>query len=129
LLAICRAFERHAVRQLQAAGAVLVGALNMAEYAYGYTTENTHYGPARNPLDVVRSSGGSSGGTGAAIAGGLVPVALGSDARNSDRCISGEMFTAKSANAHSLSLLVPAFGALFLGFFGCVCGRWTLSFR
>lgn len=74
-----------AVRQLQAAGAVLVGALNMAEYAYGYTTENTHYGPARNPHDVARSSGGSSGGTGAAIAGGLVPVALGSDTNGSIR--------------------------------------------
>jgi AtzE family amidohydrolase len=74
-----------AIRQLQAAGAVLVGALNMSEYAYGYTTENTHYGPARNPHDVARSAGGSSGGTAAALAGGLVPVALGSDTNGSIR--------------------------------------------
>ncbi len=74
-----------AIRQLQAAGAVLVGALNMSEYAYGYTNENTHYGPARNPHDVARSAGGSSGGTAAALAGGLVPVALGSDTNGSIR--------------------------------------------
>jgi AtzE family amidohydrolase len=73
------------VRRLAAAGAVLVGALNMDEYAYGFTTENTHYGAAHNPHDPARVAGGSSGGSGAAVAGGLVPLALGSDTNGSIR--------------------------------------------
>lgn len=73
------------VRRLEAAGAVLVGTLNMDEYAYGFTTENTHYGPTRNPHDLGRISGGSSGGSGAAIAAGQVPVTLGSDTNGSIR--------------------------------------------
>lgn len=73
------------VRRLAGAGAVLVGALNMDEYAYGFTTENTHYGPAHNPHDLARVAGGSSGGSGAAVAGGLVPLALGSDTNGSIR--------------------------------------------
>jgi AtzE family amidohydrolase len=64
---------------------VLVGALNMADYAYGFTTENTHYGPTRNPHDLSRSAGGSSGGSGAAVAAGLVPLALGTDTGGSIR--------------------------------------------
>ena len=73
------------VRQLQAAGAVLVGSLNMDEYAYGFTTENTHYGPTCNPHDLGRLSGGSSGGSGAAVAAQQVPLALGSDTNGSIR--------------------------------------------
>jgi AtzE family amidohydrolase len=73
------------VRRLEAAGAVLVGALNMDEYAYGFTTENTHYGATRNPHDPGRVAGGSSGGSGAAVGGGLVPLALGSDTNGSIR--------------------------------------------
>jgi Asp-tRNA(Asn)/Glu-tRNA(Gln) amidotransferase A subunit family amidase len=57
------------VRRLAAAGAILVGALNMDEYAYGFTTENTHYGPAHNPHVPARVAGGSSGGSGSAVAG------------------------------------------------------------
>jgi len=67
------------VRRLRAAGAVLTGTANMDEYAMGYTTENTHYGPTRNPHDLKRMAGGSSGGSAAAVAAGLVPLALGSD--------------------------------------------------
>ena len=74
-----------AVRRLDAAGAVLLGALNMDEYAYGFTTENAHYGPTRNPHDVSRSAGGSSGGCGAAVAAGFVPLALGTDTNGSIR--------------------------------------------
>ena len=68
------------VQRLQAAGAVLVGALNMDEYAYGFTTENTHYGATRNPHDATRIAGGSSGGCGAAVAARQVPLALAYDA-------------------------------------------------
>ena len=74
-----------AVAQLANAGAVCVGCLNMDEYAYGFTTENSHYGPARNPHDVSRIAGGSSGGSGAAVAAGLVPIALGTDTNGSIR--------------------------------------------
>jgi AtzE family amidohydrolase len=73
------------VRALRDAGAVLVGTLNMDEYAYGFTTENTHYGPTRNPYDLARSAGGSSGGSGAAVAAGLVPISLGTDTGGSIR--------------------------------------------
>jgi amidase/aspartyl-tRNA(Asn)/glutamyl-tRNA(Gln) amidotransferase subunit A len=52
------------VAQMQAAGAVLVGSLNMDEYAYGFTTENSHEGPCHNPHDLARIAGGSSGGSG-----------------------------------------------------------------
>jgi len=73
------------IQRLQAAGAVLVGSLNMDEYAYGFTTENTHYGPCHNPHDLTRISGGSSGGSGTAVAAGQVPLALGSDTNGSIR--------------------------------------------
>ncbi len=73
------------VQRLEAAGAILVGALNMGEYAYDFTGENIHDGPSRNPHDTARMSGGSSGGSGAAVAGGLVPIALGSDTNGSIR--------------------------------------------
>jgi 1-carboxybiuret hydrolase len=73
------------VERLEAAGAVLVGALNMGEYAYDFTGENVHDGPSRNPHDLTRMTGGSSGGSGAAVAGGLVPIALGSDTNGSIR--------------------------------------------
>lgn len=73
------------VQRMKAAGAVLVGSLNMDEYAYGFTTENTHYGPCRNPHDLTRIAGGSSGGSGAAVAAGQVPITLGSDTNGSIR--------------------------------------------
>src|ERR1700729_138826 len=73
------------IERMEAAGAVLVGALNMGEYAYDFTGENVHDGPSRNPHDVTRMSGGSSGGSGSAVGGGLVPLALGSDTNGSIR--------------------------------------------
>lgn len=83
------AVDAFAVRRLEAAGAVLLGALNMGEYAYDFTGENVHYGPSRNPHDRTRMTGGSSGGSGAAVAGGLVALALGSDTNGSVRVPAG----------------------------------------
>ncbi|MEH1898490.1 MAG: AtzE family amidohydrolase [Nostoc sp.] len=73
------------VAKLKQAGAVLVGALNMDEYAYGFVTENFHYGATHNPHDLQRVAGGSSGGSAAAVAAGLVPLTLGSDTNGSIR--------------------------------------------
>lgn len=73
------------IERLEAAGAILVGACTMDEYAYGFTGENAHEGPSRNPHDLSRMTGGSSGGPAAAVAGGLVPIALGSDTNGSIR--------------------------------------------
>jgi AtzE family amidohydrolase len=73
------------IERLEAAGAVLVGALNMGEYAYDFTGENIHDGPSRNPHDPSRMTGGSSGGSGSAVGGALVPIALGSDTNGSIR--------------------------------------------
>jgi aspartyl-tRNA(Asn)/glutamyl-tRNA(Gln) amidotransferase subunit A len=73
------------IARLESAGAVLLGALNMGEYAYDFTGENVHDGPSRNPHDTGRMTGGSSGGSGGAVAGGLVPLTLGSDTNGSIR--------------------------------------------
>ena len=73
------------VTRLEAAGAICVGALNMGEYAYDFTGENAHDGPSRNPHDLSRMTGGSSGGSAAAVAAGLVPLSLASDTNGSIR--------------------------------------------
>jgi len=73
------------IERLERAGAILLGALNMGEYAYDFTGENVHYGAARNPHDLDRMSGGSSSGSAVAVAGGLVPLSLGSDTNGSIR--------------------------------------------
>src|SRR5258708_3235221 len=73
------------IERLEAVGAVLVGALNMGEYAYDFSGENVHDGPSRNPHDVTGMTGGSSGGSGGAVGGRLVPLALGSDTNRSIR--------------------------------------------
>ncbi|MBE7198468.1 MAG: AtzE family amidohydrolase [Parafilimonas terrae] len=73
------------IRRLEAAGAILVGGLNMGEYAYDFTGENVHDGDARNPHALGHMTGGSSSGSAAAIAAGLVPLTLGSDTNGSIR--------------------------------------------
>jgi len=73
------------VERLRAAGAVLLGKLNMHELAYGVTTNNPHYGPTRNPWNVERVPGGSSGGSAAAVAASLCAGAIGTDTGGSIR--------------------------------------------
>src|SRR6478672_1123303 len=79
------ATDAAAVAKLRQAGAILLGTLNMDEYAYGFVTENSHYGPTHNPHDLARIAGGSSGGSAAAVAAGFVPFTLGSDTNGSIR--------------------------------------------
>lgn len=73
------------IQRLEKAGAVLIGALSMGEYAYDFTGENEHYGACRNPWDRQRMSGGSSSGSGSATAAGIAPLSLGSDTNGSIR--------------------------------------------
>jgi len=73
------------VKKLEAADAILVGCLNMGEYAYDFTGENAHFGPSRNPHDPRHMAGGSSGGSGTAVASGMTPLSLGSDTNGSIR--------------------------------------------
>ncbi len=73
------------VQRMTRSGAILVGTQNMDEFAYGFTTENAHYGVTRNPLDLQRSAGGSSGGSAAAVAAGLCSFSLGTDTNGSIR--------------------------------------------
>jgi aspartyl-tRNA(Asn)/glutamyl-tRNA(Gln) amidotransferase subunit A len=73
------------VKRLREAGAMLLGKLNMHEWALGVINDNAHYGACRNPWDVTRSPGGSSGGSGAALAAGMCMGSLGSDTRGSIR--------------------------------------------
>src|SRR5438309_97936 len=73
------------VRQLREAGAVLLGKANMHEFAYGVTSNNPHYGPVRNPWDLARIPGGSSGGSAAAVAAGLCYGSIGTDTGGSIR--------------------------------------------
>ena len=78
-------YDATVIERLEGAGAVLLGKLNMTEFAMGGTYTNIHYGPVRNPWDLERFSGSSSSGSGAAVAGGLAMAALGTDTGGSVR--------------------------------------------
>jgi Asp-tRNA(Asn)/Glu-tRNA(Gln) amidotransferase A subunit family amidase len=77
--------DSEVVRRLRAAGAVLLGKTALHEWAFGVSTNNPHFGPTRNPHDVTRIPGGSSGGSGAALAAGLTVLAMGTDTGGSIR--------------------------------------------
>ncbi len=104
------------VEKLRAAGAVILGKLHMSEWAIGGTTQNIHFGDAHNPWDLDRSAGGSSGGSGAAVAADLAPVTLGSDTGGSVRL---------PASLCGVTGLRPTSGRVSNG--GSIPVSWTLD--
>jgi aspartyl-tRNA(Asn)/glutamyl-tRNA(Gln) amidotransferase subunit A len=103
------------VQRLRAAGAVLVGKTNLHEFAFGTTSEESAYGPVRNPLDETRSAGGSSGGSAAALAAGMAFGALGTDTGGSIRIPSaacGTVGLKPAAGEVSCDGIVPLSGTL-----------------
>ena len=105
-----------AVHKLRQAGAIIIGRANMDEFAFGGTTENTHYGVTHNPWDLERSSGGSSGGSGAVVAARLAYAALGTDTAASIR---------NPSHFNGVTGIKPSFGRVSR--FGVVPLAWTLD--
>ena len=105
-----------AVYKLRQAGAIIIGRANMDEFAFGGTTENTHYGVTHNPWDVERSSGGSSGGSGAIVAARMAYAALGTDTAASIR---------NPSHFNGVTGIKPSFGRVSRS--GVVPLAWTLD--
>ena len=109
-------YDAAAVERLRAAGAIIVGKTRLSEFAYWPGSTNPHYGPTKNPHDVTRDTGGSSSGSGAAVADGIVYAALGSDTGGSIRI---------PATLCGVVGLKPTFGRVSL--FGCAPLAWSLD--
>ncbi len=109
-------FDAAAVERLRAAGAVIVGKTRLSEFAYSPASNNAHYGPTRNPWNLDHDTGGSSSGSAAAVADGLVAAALGSDTGGSVRI---------PAALCGLVGLKPTFGRVSL--YGAVPLAWSLD--
>jgi len=108
--------DAHAVTLLRDAGAVLIGKTNLHEWAFGVTNDNPHFGPTRNPWDLARIPGGSSGGSGAALAAGMCYGSLGSDTGGSIRI---------PASLCGVVGLKPTYGRVSLR--GVIPLAWTLD--
>ncbi len=119
-------FDSTVVEKLEAAGAVILGKTNMHELAYGITSANPHFGPVRNPWDTGRSPGGSSGGSGAAVAANLVFGAMGSDTGGSIRIPASFCGTVGLKPTYGR---VSRYGALPLGYSLDHMGPLTRSVR
>ena len=109
-------FEATAVERLEMAGAVIIGKTRMSEFAYSPGSNNLHYGPTRNPWRLDHDTGGSSSGSGAAVAAGLAYGALGTDTGGSIRI---------PASLCGITGLKPSFGRVSL--FGAVPLSWSLD--
>ena len=109
-------FDAAAVERLEAAGAVIVGKTRLSEFAYSPGSNNAHYGPTRNPWNAEHDTGGSSSGSAAAVAAGLVPAALGSDTGGSIRI---------PASLCGIVGFKPTFGRLSL--YGVAPLSWSLD--
>ncbi|HEY1338165.1 MAG TPA: amidase [Bryobacteraceae bacterium] len=119
-------YDAAVVERLEAAGAVSLGKLNMHELAYGITSANPHYGAVRNPWDTERSPGGSSGGSGAAVAAKIVFAAMGSDTGGSIRIPASWCETVGLKPTYGR---VSRYGALPLGYSLDHMGPLTRSVR
>lgn len=106
-------YDAAVVERLKAAGAVLTGKLGMHEFAFGITSNNAHYGAIRNPWDPTRIPGGSSGGSGVAVAAGMVYAAMGSDTGGSIRIPASYCGTAGIKPTYGA---VSRYGTMPLGF-------------
>ncbi|WP_439649433.1 amidase [Lentibacillus daqui] len=109
-------YDATVVKKLREAGAVLTGKLNMHEYAWGATTNNPHFGPTRNPRNLQHIPGGSSGGSGAAVAADMSAASLGTDTAGSIRIPS---------SACGIVGLKPTYG--LVSKYGCFPLSWSLD--